>query len=75
MLRCHQHARRCPFAHDQGKRCLISGSGNVAQYAAEKLLELGAVVLTLSDSSGYVYEPAGFTTEQLQQARSCANLR
>lgn len=51
----------------QGKRCLVSGSGNVAQYAAEKLLQLGAVVLTMSDSTGYVYEPNGFTMEQVQQ--------
>lgn len=42
---------------------LISGAGNVATYAAEKLLELGATVLTLSDSTGYVYEPEGFTKE------------
>ena len=51
----------------QGKRCLVSGSGNVAQYAAEKLLQLGAVVLTLSDSTGYIYEPNGFTMEQVHQ--------
>lgn len=53
----------------QGKRCLVSGSGNVAQYAAEKLLQLGATVLTLSDSTGYLYEPNGFTMEQIQQVR------
>lgn len=57
----------------KGKRCLVSGSGNVAQYAAEKLLELGAVVLTLSDSTGYVYEPAGFTPEQVAQVMSIKN--
>lgn len=51
----------------KGKRCFISGSGNVAQYAAEKLLELGAVVLTFSDSTGYIYEPEGFTSEQVKQ--------
>lgn len=51
----------------QGKRCLVSGSGNVAQYAAEKLLQLGAVVLTMSDSTGYIFEPNGFTMEQVQQ--------
>jgi glutamate dehydrogenase/leucine dehydrogenase len=51
----------------QGKRCLVSGSGNVAQYAAEKLLQLGATVLTMSDSTGYIYEPNGFTMEQVQQ--------
>lgn len=51
----------------QGKRCLVSGSGNVAQYAAEKLLQLGATVLTMSDSTGYIYEPNGFTMEQVHQ--------
>jgi glutamate dehydrogenase (NADP+) len=51
----------------QGKRCLVSGSGNVAQYAAEKLLQLGATVLTLSDSTGYIYEPNGFTMEQIHE--------
>lgn len=51
----------------QAKRCLVSGSGNVAQYAALKLLEYGAVVLTMSDSTGYVYEPNGFTREQIEQ--------
>lgn len=50
-----------------GKRCLVSGSGNVAQYAAEKLVQLGATVLTFSDSTGYVYEPNGFSMEQIQQ--------
>jgi hypothetical protein len=66
---------RCCFccllcaAHLQGKRCFVSGSGNVAQYAAEKLIQLGAVVLTLSDSTGYVYEKDGFTMEQVHQVR------
>src|SRR3972149_3723299 len=41
------------------KRCLVSGSGNVAQYTTEKLLQLGARVLTLTDSSGYVYDEQG----------------
>eukprot|EP01068_Selenidium_serpulae_P010941 Selendium_serpulae@DN5568_c0_g1_i1.p1 len=50
-----------------GKRCLVSGSGNVAQYCAEKLIELGAKVLTLSDSGGYVLEENGFTKEQLEK--------
>ena len=44
---------------------VISGSGNVAVYTVEKLLELGAIPLTVSDSKGYVYEPDGFTTESL----------
>lgn len=48
-------------------RCLVSGAGNVAQFCAELLLEKGAVVLSLSDSKGYLYEPNGFTREQLEQ--------
>ena len=53
-----------------GKRVAVSGSGNVAQYCAQKLTELGAKVVTLSDSSGWVYEPNGFTPEQIAQARA-----
>jgi len=49
----------------EGKRCLVSGSGNVAQYAAQKLVELGAHVLTLSDRDGFAYEPEGFSSERL----------
>jgi glutamate dehydrogenase (NADP+) len=48
-----------------GKRCLVSGSGNVAQYTVEKLLQLGARPLTLSDSNGYIYDEAGITREKL----------
>ena len=40
----------------EGKNVVISGSGNVAQYAAEKVLQLGGKVLTLSDSGGYIYD-------------------
>eukprot|EP00879_Flechtneria_rotunda_P016863 GHRR01017652.1.p1 GENE.GHRR01017652.1~~GHRR01017652.1.p1 ORF type:complete len:365 (+),score=119.59 GHRR01017652.1:657-1751(+) len=58
----------------EGKRCLVSGSGNVAQYAAEKLLQLGAVVLTMSDSNGYIYEPEGFTLEQVHQVMHIKNV-
>ena len=47
------------------KEVVISGSGNVAQYAAEKCIQLGAKVLTLSDSSGYVYDPEGIDAEKL----------
>ena len=43
----------------EGKKVLISGSGNVAQYATEKCIQLGAKVLTLSDSDGYIYDPDG----------------
>ena len=49
----------------EGKTCLVSGSGNVAQYTIEKLIELGAKPVSCSDSSGYVYDPAGFTREKL----------
>src|SRR5437588_493557 len=48
----------------EGKVCLVSGSGNVAQYTVEKLLQLGARPVTLSDSSGYIYDEAGITTEE-----------
>ncbi|KAF6258661.1 hypothetical protein COO60DRAFT_1622128 [Scenedesmus sp. NREL 46B-D3] len=59
----------------KGQRCFVSGSGNVAQYAAEKLIELGAVVLTLSDSTGYVYEKDGFTLEQVHQVMDIKNVK
>lgn len=48
-----------------GKTLCVSGSGNVAQYTIEKAIELGAKVVTASDSNGYVYDPEGFTTEKL----------
>jgi glutamate dehydrogenase (NADP+) len=48
-----------------GKICLVSGSGNVAQYAIEKLIQLGAKVVTVSDSDGYIYDEEGITTEKL----------
>ena len=51
----------------QGKRVAVSGSGNVAQFAVEKLLQMGAVPLTMSDSSGTLYEGNGFSIEQLAQ--------
>ena len=49
----------------EGKTVSVSGSGNVAQYAVEKAMELGAKVVSVSDSSGTVYDAAGFTTEKL----------
>ena len=49
----------------KGKTCLISGSGNVAQYTAEKVIEMGGKVLTMSDSDGYVYDPEGIDREKL----------
>ena len=48
------------------KEVVISGSGNVAQYACEKLIELGAKVVTLSDSSGYIYDPDGIDAKKLE---------
>ena len=48
-----------------GKACLVSGSGNVAQFTVEKLLDLGAMPVTLSDSGGYIYDEAGITREKL----------
>ncbi|TBN00211.1 NADP-specific glutamate dehydrogenase [Hyunsoonleella flava] len=50
----------------EGKTVVISGSGNVAQYAAEKSIQLGAKVLTLSDSSGYIFDEEGIDTEKLE---------
>ena len=49
----------------KGKKCAISGSGNVAQYAAEKILELGGKVLTFSDSGGFIYDKDGVDREKL----------
>src|SRR6201993_3426319 len=59
----------------EGKTCLVSGSGNVAQYTVEKLLQLGAKPVTLSDSGGYIYDEAGITTEKLQFVMSLKNVR
>ncbi len=59
----------------EGKRCLVSGAGNVAQYTAEKLLGLGAVVLTLSDRSGTVHFPDGLTREHLDAILDLKNNR
>lgn len=50
----------------EGARCVISGSGNVAQYTAELLLKLGAKPLSFSDSTGTIYEPEGFTAEKVR---------
>jgi glutamate dehydrogenase (NADP+) len=51
----------------EGKRCLVSGSGNVAQYAARKLAELDAQVVTLSDRAGVLYAPDGLSHSQLEE--------
>ena len=58
----------------QGKSVLISGSGNVAQYAAEKCIQLGAKVLTLSDSDGYIYDPDGIDREKLDYVMELKNI-
>jgi len=59
----------------EGKSCLVSGSGNVAQYTIEKILDLGGKPLTLSDSSGYVYDGAGIDREKLAFAMELKNAR
>jgi glutamate dehydrogenase (NADP+) len=59
----------------EGKTCLVSGSGNVAQYATEKLNELGARVVTLSDSGGYIYDEAGINDEKLKWVMDLKNAR
>jgi glutamate dehydrogenase (NADP+) len=58
-----------------GKKVAISGSGNVAQYAAEKAIELGAKVLTLSDSGGYIYDEEGIDTEKLKFVMDLKNVK
>jgi glutamate dehydrogenase (NADP+) len=59
----------------EGKTCLVSGSGNVAQYTTEKLIQLGAKVITLSDSSGYVYDPEGIDSDKLKFVMELKNVR
>ncbi len=59
----------------EGKICTISGSGNVAQYTAEKLLDLGAKPVTFSDSSGTVYDPSGIDREKLAFVMDLKNNR
>lgn len=59
----------------EGKEAAISGSGNVAQYAAEKLMALGAKVVTLSDSSGYIYDKDGLTADKLSFVQELKNQR
>ncbi len=59
----------------EGKTCLVSGSGNVAQFTTEKILELGGKVVTLSDSSGYVYDEDGIDTEKLQFVMDLKNVQ
>ena len=58
-----------------GKACLVSGSGNVAQYAVEKLIEVGAKPVTLSDSGGFVHDPDGIDREKLAYVLELKNER
>lgn len=57
----------------EGKKVVISGSGNVAQYSVEKVLELGGTPLTVSDSNGYIYDPKGINTEKLDYIKVLKN--
>jgi glutamate dehydrogenase (NADP+) len=59
----------------ENKTCLVSGSGNVAQYTAEKLIDLGARVVTLSDSSGYIFDEAGIDRKKLDFVMDLKNIR
>ncbi len=59
----------------EGKTVAISGSGNVAQYSVQKCLQLGAKPVTLSDSSGTIYDPAGITEEKLQFVLELKNVK
>ena len=59
----------------EGKVCLVSGSGNVAQYATEKILHLGGKVITLSDSNGYIYDPEGIDHDKLKFVMELKNVK
>jgi glutamate dehydrogenase (NADP+) len=59
----------------EGKVCLVSGSGNVAQYTTEKILDLGGKVVTLSDSGGYIYDEEGIDQEKLAFVMDLKNVR
>tara|TARA_B110000914_G_scaffold225817_1_gene247731 strand:- start:577 stop:1926 length:1350 start_codon:yes stop_codon:yes gene_type:complete len=59
----------------KGKSVVISGSGNVAQYATEKCIDMGAKVLTLSDSSGFIYDKDGIDEEKLQYIMELKNIK
>ena len=59
----------------EGKTCLVSGSGNVAQYTCEKLLDLGGKPVTLSDSGGYIYDEEGIDRDKLGFVMDLKNVR
>jgi glutamate dehydrogenase (NADP+) len=58
----------------ENKRCLVSGSGNVAQFTTEKILELGGRVVSLSDSSGYIFDEEGIDAEKLSYVKQLKNI-
>ena len=58
----------------KGKTVLVSGAGNVAQYTVEKLIQLGAKPVTLSDSDGYIYDPDGIDEEKLEYVKELKNI-
>jgi glutamate dehydrogenase (NADP+) len=59
----------------EGKTCVVSGSGNVAQYTVEKIIQLGGKVVSLSDSAGTVYDPAGIDEEKLNFVKELKRIR
>eukprot|EP01006_Ploeotia_vitrea_P045085 TRINITY_DN66901_c3_g2_i1.p1 TRINITY_DN66901_c3_g2~~TRINITY_DN66901_c3_g2_i1.p1 ORF type:complete len:479 (+),score=67.58 TRINITY_DN66901_c3_g2_i1:79-1437(+) len=59
----------------KGQRVCVSGSGNVAQYAVEKLMQIGAIPITVSDSGGYILEEDGFTPEKLAKLMELKNVK
>ncbi|MFQ5823000.1 MAG: NADP-specific glutamate dehydrogenase [bacterium] len=59
----------------EGKTCLVSGSGNVAQYTVEKINQLGGKVTTLSDSNGYIFDEKGISSEKLEFVKELKNIR
>ncbi|MDH4070683.1 MAG: NADP-specific glutamate dehydrogenase, partial [Ignavibacteria bacterium] len=59
----------------EGKTCLVSGSGNVAQFTIEKIIDLGGKVVTASDSNGYIYDESGIDKKKLQQIMEIKNVR
>jgi len=59
----------------EGRTCLVSGSGNVAQYTVEKLNDAGGKAVTLSDSGGYIYDPEGINREKIEFIKTLKNVR
>ena len=59
----------------EGKKCLVSGSGNVSIYTAEKLIDEGATVITLSDSSGFIHDPDGLNADKIAYVKDLKEVR